>query len=632
MKLTHYSLVFVLLLSTAFQQKDQSTPQISGPEEVLVELENALSTTSPNSLGAYRLYSDAAQRLARRGNYDLAESLFVKADALAVHEADSAIVIEMNLSRATMNKEQGKYTAALQTYMEALAFYQKRKDVNAQAWIYGYLVEFYRATLNQELCLRFIEEGEALIAANTIDIRPIAYLAQAKSSYILQFLESVKNMTFEEKRAHLELALSMAEASQDPYLIGLNQNGLGFFLMHNNPSGSDQIEAYFESAKNHMLTNERFRNYTSVLQNFSMYYTRSGHPEKAVDMTFEAIEFSKKNGWNSHLGDLYRLAGEVYYELGQFKESAEYLNESLGATKTSMNKMHSIELGELTTTLEKAIAERKLAEQQIETGIAKKQANDNEKALITTVIISVVFLAIAIISAILYLRLRGANRSLLSQQEITRKTNAKLNDVVEQKNVLYKELNHRVKNNLTILSGLIYLQEDGERDDSQKELYQTLRHRIQSMALVHQNLYQLDEALKIDFQEYLRQLIPGIASAFSGDSPIVTNIRCDGLTVEMDEAVPLAMAINELITNSFKYAFQNTKKPQIELWSSVEDGKRSIHYRDNGIGMPQEAEGVDVQKLGMMLVNLMVEQLKGTLQYKGDQNGVYFLIELPLNA
>jgi len=625
MKLLTYLQVLTLVLGTAFQQQDVTLPNISGPEQVFRELENALSTTPSNSLKAFALYSETAQRFARRGNYEEADSLFTMADALTQLETDSSKVFEMNLSRANMNKEQGKYTMALQTYMEALDFYQKSNDVNAQAWVYSYLIEFYRATLNEELCLKFIEEGEEFIAANTVGIKPRAYVLQAKSSYFLQFQESVQNLTFEERRANLEQALSIAQASQDSYLIGLNQNGLGFLLMHNNPSESDEIEAYFESAKAHMLANERFRNYTSVLQNFAMYYTRSGSPEKAVDMTFEAIELSKKNHWNSHLGDLYRLAGEVHYELGLFKESAEYLNEALGATKASMDKMHSIELGELTTTFEKVVTERKLAEQQIETGIAKQQAIDNKKALITTVIISMVFLVIAIISVILYLRLKGANGNLLSQQEITKRTNAKLSDVVEQKNTLYKELNHRVKNNLSVLSGLIYLQEDAELIESQRSLYQSLRHRIQSMALVHENLYEFDQTTNINFQRYLGHLIDSISSSFSYDNNVNINISCDNLVIDIDEAVPMAMIINELITNSFKYAFRAGTAGKIMLWSEVKDNKRTLHYKDNGPGMPKEK---DPQSLGMLLVELMTKQLKGQLFYHGDNDGVYFKLEI----
>lgn len=629
MKVTNYLLLFVLILCSSFQQQVESNLHVTGPGNVLIELKNKLSSTPPDSHQAFTLYSETAQYLAKRGNYTEADSLFTKAATLAIHETDSSKTIEMGLSKANMYKEQGKYTAALQTYVEALDFYQKRKNINAQLWVYGYLVEFYRATFNAELSLKFINAGEDLIASNEVDIRPKAYLLYAKASYFLQFrIETIK-ATFEDTRYHMEQALSLAEASGDSYLIGLNQNAFGFLLMHHDSSASDKVIGYLESAKAHMLANERYRNYTSVLQTLSMYHTRSGYPEKAVNMTFEAIELYKKNNWESNSGDLYRLAGEVYYELGQFKESAEYLNEALGATKERMAKTHSIALGELTASHEKDIAEQKLSEQETETEKAKREAINNRKALITTVIISAIFLAIAVISVILYNRYKRANKELLAQQGITRKINKQLNDAVEQKNVLYKELNHRVKNNLTILSSLIYLQEDGEKTESQRELYQTLRHRIQSMALVHQNLYQFDEALNINFQQYLRQLIPSIAAAFGNDNQVNTNIRCESLEVNIDEAVPLAMIINELITNSFKYAFKDEVKGTIQLWSIIENDKRYIHYRDNGPGMPEENETVEVQKLGMMLVRLMVEQLKGELIYKGDENGLYFLIELP---
>tara|TARA_R110001599_G_scaffold294894_1_gene499007 strand:+ start:8855 stop:10756 length:1902 start_codon:yes stop_codon:yes gene_type:complete len=630
MKVINSLLLLVLLFSTAYQQKRDSTPSISGPEKVLSELEKALSSTPFDRHHTFTLYSQAAQHLAIRGSYEEADSLFTKADAFAIHEADSIITTEMNLSRANMYKEQGKYTTALQTYMDALAFYQKRKDVNAQLWVYGYLVEFYRATYNAELSLKLIEEAEDLIALNKVESRAKAYLIHAKAAYFLQFQLHDISSSFNQIHSYLKQALVLAEATGDSYLIGLNQNGLGFLLMHNDPSESAEIVGYLESAKGHMLANERYRNYTSVLQTLSLYYARSGQPELAVAPTFEAIELSKKNNWNSNLGDLYRLAGEVYYELGNFKESAVYLNEALAATKKSMDKIHSIELSELTTSYEKAIAEQKLSEQQIETEIALKQAFNNRKALITTAIISVILLTISIVSVVLYNRFRKANALLRTQEEITRKTNEQLNNAVQQKNVLYKELNHRVKNNLTVLSSLIYIQEDGEKDETQRELYQTLRHRIQSMALVHQNLYQLDEALNINFQQYLRKLIPSIASTFNNDHDVSTTIRCESLVVNMGEAVPVAMIINELITNSFKYAFEKRKTGKIELWSEVKSNKRYIHYKDNGPGISEESKKVESQKLGMTLIRLMVGQLNGKLIYKGSKTGLYFIIELPL--
>lgn len=628
MKFTQYILALAIVFSAVFQQKTTADQSIPGPEKALTKLQTSLLSAAQNSREAFTLYNETAQYLAKRGNYKEADSLFDKANTLAKYAADSVDIMEMKLARANMNKEQSKYTPALQTYVDALDFYRKHNDANAQLWVYGYLVEFYRATYNAELALKFIEEAEEFMALNEVDLRPKAYLLHAKASYFLQFQIDVIEAPYDVTLGHMESALELALETKDSYLIGLNQNGLGYLLMQDNPAASTQVIGYLESAKAHMLANERYRNYTSVLQTLALYYTRSGRPEMAVDFTFEAINLSKQNNWESNLGDLYRLAGEVYYELGQFRESAQYLNEALLATRKSMTNMHSLELIELTTSYEKDIARRKFTNQQKETEIAKRQALRNKQALATIVTIAIVFLGIAIASATLYLRLKGANTNLKRQQGITRSTNEKLKEAVEHKNVLYKELNHRVKNNLTVLSSLIYLQEDGEQNITQKELYQTLRQRIQSMALVHQNLYEFDQAPSINFQKYLQQLIPEVAVAFGSDTNVTTHINCDSLEVNMDEAVPLAMIINELITNSFKYAFKGRDTGEISLSCIVSEGKRVIHYRDNGLGLGKELDENQPQKLGMLLVKLMVDQLKGTLSYEGDSKGVYFRIEL----
>ncbi|MCE7991299.1 MAG: sensor histidine kinase [Roseivirga sp.] len=629
MKPPQYLLIIVLLVFSAFKQRTEPVLQVPDAKEVLFELRSQLSISEWDSLELFTLYSQAAQRLVERGNYKEADSLFIKAKKLSHHEPDSSKIIEMYLSEASMQKDQSKFTTALQTYMSALTFYKERNDVNGQLWVYGYLSEFYRATGNAELCLKFIEEGERLLNSSAIEISPRAYLSLGKAAYYMEFFVSDIKDNFENILAHSREALKLAEESGDLYLIGLNQNSMGFLLMHNPNSAPEEVVSYLESAKDNILANKRYRNYTIVLHNLALYHTRRSRPDLAVDMTLEAIALSKKNGWTSILGDMYRLAGEVYFESGKYQQSATYLNEALWTKLDAAAQTHSIELGELTASYDKNLAEQKLLEQQVETSLARQQADSNRKALITTVIVSFIFLIVAVISVILYLRFRRANQLLRTQEELMRKTNRELNNVVEQKNVLYKELNHRVKNNLTILSGLIYLQEDNEQIEAQRELYQILRQRIQSMALVHQNLYQLDDALNINFQEYLRQLIPEIASAFGGDSQVNTKIQCDDLTVDMDEAVPLAMVINEFITNSFKYAFNDQEHGTIELRSQTKDNKRWIHYRDNGPGMPEETEDLPKQKLGMMLISLMVEQLKGKLINKGDENGLYFLIELP---
>lgn len=619
-----------LFFSTAFAQEIPTLADFESSDSLINQLNRAIDQVPKESKEAFTLYSKAAQRFVARGNYEDAEALFIKAGALAKYEPDSSAVIEMAISKATMHKEEGRFTISLSAYMEALAYYKKRGNVNGQLWVYGYLSEFYRATSNAELCLKFIEEGEALMDANDIDLLPRAYISFRRASYYLQFFDRGIKINFERALDHLEKSKTLAEETRDSYLLGLNQNSLGFLLMHNAPEESEKIIEYLEAAKVHMLVNERFRNYGGVLHTLALHYTRSGHPEKAVDMTFEIINLSKENNWISTLSDYYRLAGEVFYELGRYEESAQYLNEALMTSKEAMAKTHSIELGELSTSLERNIAEQKLMEQESILQSAQQRDKNSRQALIATILIALLSLAVTFVSVRLYFRFRKKNKLLRTQQEIIQLTNAQLTDAVNQKNTLYRELNHRVKNNLTILTGLIYLQESAETNTDNINTYQTLRHRIQSMAVVHQSLYDFDEALNINFHDYLRQLVLDIASTFQDDKNVNTEISCESLKVDIDEAVPLAIIINELMTNSFKYAFNKDKKGQIEIWSVATEGTRIIHFKDNGPGMPPDSKKIEAKSLGIRLIHLMVTQLKGKLIYEGDQKGVYYKIELPL--
>jgi two-component sensor histidine kinase len=622
------SIIFLGLiigLNCAFAQKSRPELKVKGPEALLQELSVSLNQPELDSLKIFSLYNSTAQRFVKRGNYKEADSLFNKATELVRHESDSLSIMGMMISRSSMYKDEGKFNQALKTLMEVLDYYERTKNFDGQLWTAAYLVEFYRYTSNAELCLKFIKAGEEIIATSkNIDLSAKAYLLCRKASYYSEFI-NINDST----KHHLQIALKAAEEANNRYILALNQNEYGRLLSRTNPDNAENILYYLSAARDNMLAEERFRNYSTVLQSIALYYVRNGSPELAVKPTLEAIELGEKNDWRGPMDDTYRLAGEVYYELGQYQQSATYMNNALAASYSRLRESHSIEVNELTASLEKNIAEQKLSEMRIATQIAEERASNNRKALIATVVISLLSIIIAAVSALLFFRFRKKNALLRSQQETIKNTNAKLTDAIDQKNVLYKELNHRVKNNLTILSGLVYLQESGEKSEQQKNLYKTLRERIQSMALVHQNLYKFNEALKINFQQYLRQLIPNIAAAFSNGVKTSTEISCDNLIIEMDEAVPLAIIINEIITNSFKHAFRVGTVGQIQLWSETTNGKRVIHYRDNGPGMPDNYDNLNTQSLGMRLVKLMILQLKASLKYEGDEKGTYFKIELP---
>ncbi len=622
-RLVQQILPFCLLLFYLIGHQPVVGQEISDPQDLLDSLSTNMSKFNSNSYRAFQLYSDAAQQLTNRGNYQLADSLFQLAMPLSNLESDSTLLMELIASRASMNKIQGRFSKALEDYLTILDYYTRKKDINHLVMAQAHLIEYYRTIQNQVRVAQYIYEGLRWMKNDAVDSKHKAYFYSRAAAFQSEFKKDEDSTIYYSNKA-----LSFAIEANDRFCIALSQNELGFIYMNIDKRDTARSFGFFRAASDNFLSIQRYRDYISVMENIARNYYMIDIPTKAIETLEMAIDIAEANNWITFLDGSYLLLAESYRALGDYEMYSDYMMKAYFAKIETLNDEHAIEASELTANFEKDIAERKLQEQQVQTQLAQERARDNRNALIATIIISVVLLTITIISVQLYFRFRKKNAQFSVQQKIIQETNAQLTNALDQQNVLYRELNHRVKNNLTVLSGLIYLQESGETEILQKEIYETLRHRIQSIAIVHQNLYEFNEALNLNFQDYLRQLIPNIANAFSGDNRVSTSIRCENLIVNIDEAVPLAMIINELITNSFKHAFNNVDKGKIELWSKNSDGNRAIYYRDNGPGQETMDKESNPKSLGMRLVKLMVAQLKGTLTYTGNHTGVCYKIEL----
>jgi PAS domain S-box-containing protein len=184
---------------------------------------------------------------------------------------------------------------------------------------------------------------------------------------------------------------------------------------------------------------------------------------------------------------------------------------------------------------------------------------------------------------------------------------------LHEKTVLLKEVHHRVKNNLQIVSSLLELQAYQVNDTKMKELFNDSQTRVRSMALVHERLYQSSNLSKIQYEEYVNQLV-----SYLFDSYMPKNIRKEVITepVELgiDEAVPLGIIINELVTNSIKYAYPDGQDGVIRiLLSETREGRIRLIVEDEGVGLPQSVRVGEHSTLGLELVNALVQQLDAVM-------------------
>lgn len=198
---------------------------------------------------------------------------------------------------------------------------------------------------------------------------------------------------------------------------------------------------------------------------------------------------------------------------------------------------------------------------------------------------------------------------------------------LHEKEVLLKEIHHRVKNNLQIISSLLSLQAEYLKDREVLAIFKDSQNRINSMALIHEKLYQSKDLARINFSDYIHDLVASLLYTYDINiSKVVLKIEADEILLGIDTAIPCGLIINELVLNALKYAFPGTKKGEVYVsLRSLDDCKYTLTVQDDGVGLPEGLDFKDTESLGLQLVNALVNQLGGTIAVE-NLGGVKFEI------
>jgi PAS domain S-box-containing protein len=186
---------------------------------------------------------------------------------------------------------------------------------------------------------------------------------------------------------------------------------------------------------------------------------------------------------------------------------------------------------------------------------------------------------------------------------------------LKEKETLLREIHHRVKNNMQVISSLLRLQSKYIKDRDDIDIFKDSENRIYSMSLVHEKLYQSRDFTKIDFDVYVNDLVKSLLYSYGASNSIVPNINVNNVSLGIDSAIPCGLIINELVSNSLKYAFPDGRRGDIRIFLRNEDENDIVlSIKDNGVGIPH---GIDFDKndsLGLHLVKILAEnQLQGEI-------------------
>jgi len=205
---------------------------------------------------------------------------------------------------------------------------------------------------------------------------------------------------------------------------------------------------------------------------------------------------------------------------------------------------------------------------------------------------------------------------LIQQAKATEQRTAELRASEERKDALLQEVHHRVKNNLAVICSLFYLESIHSTNEENAETFRDMQNRVHSMALVHESLYGAENLARIDFAEYARNLAEDIlASHGTPSAPVRLKTELEPVTMGADLAVPCGLILNELVSNAFKHGFPEGTEGEIRLTlRSQAGGRYTLCVQDSGIGIPTGLDLRTNQSLGLKLVRLLTQQIRGTFE------------------
>ncbi len=356
---------------------------------------------------------------------------------------------------------------------------------------------------------------------------------------------------------------------------------------------------------------------TLMLRGRAEYYLKNYN--SAIDYLKQSMGISDFVKTGQLRLNIYHDLSQSYRALGDYKNAFEYQEKYISINDSIFSQNRQKMMIEYQTKLN--VANKEYFIHQLEDS-ATKQKIINENISLKNEqkqnSIYLLILTIGLISIFVYLIFRRYKK--------TRELNEKLNEALKEREILIREVHHRVKNNLQIISSLLNLQSEKIEGQSVEEILRVSQARIEAMSMIHENLYKSSKLSEISFKEYVENLCSYISSSFSTSSKNINfNININQVNLEIDQLVPCGLIINEIVTNSIKHAFGKNADNIISIECSSEKTDNgelvSITISDNGKGIP---EGFDIKKtksLGLRLSLGLAKQLHSELLFK-NENGL----------
>ena len=497
-----------------------------------------------------------------------------------------------NLQLSEYLSSKAEYAEAMNAVFNALEIYQDTDNQRGIALCYTGLCDLlysqYKFEEGNEYC------DMAIAIQTQLNVPEDLAITYRRKSANLLFIDGETEHALSVINQAIDIYDELGE-SGIPYMACINWRGNILKYLDRFDEALDDYHSNLKKSQEMGLTR-----YSLVsLANIGHVYTMQEQYEQAIPYSLQAIDIMGRTGNTKNLWENYMHVANSYEKLGQFEEALKY------------NKLHADAYADFlrssTERLESELLVKYETEKNQET-IHQQELQIAQQRKVQTLYIS--------IAGILILSLFGMVKSTLTirkKRSVLQALNLQLDAKNRQNELLMKEIHHRVKNNLEMVKSLIALQCAQMEDSTSKDAMLESQNRVQSMGIIHQKLYQGDQPGSIEMKDYFINLGEGILDAFNAEDKVKIECVMENLELDIDTAVPIGLIVNELLTNSLKYAFPGDAEGIIRInLSKSEADMLSLMVSDNGVGktIGKQLRGTG---FGSQLIHLLTRQLNGEM-------------------
>jgi two-component sensor histidine kinase len=370
------------------------------------------------------------------------------------------------------------------------------------------------------------------------------------------------------------------------------------------------------SAEHKRLGNLRSYLSTSII--LSNLYAENGELDRAAEILNEGYETATQVDIKDFEFKMAEYLSKFYSENKDYQNAFKYLQ----IAEEIEDRLQSVQVKENLQELEVKYETEKKEAEILKNQLALEKADIEKKSLIALVIAAIV-LAIILLY---FLYFKQKTNRVLSQKNNT------IQIALEEKEILLKEIHHRVKNNLQVVSSLLNLQSRTLESESARAAIRDGQNRVKSMALIHQNLYRTDHLTSMDVKEYVSKLSDSLFQSYNVEPErIKLKNEVDSMQMDVDLLVPLGLILNELLSNALKHAFPEGKEGQVQVKVKKQQNGFLMEVSDNGIGINEEKFFQPSDSFGLRMIKAFCEKLKAKMEVT-NQNGTHIQLYIPEKA